>query len=152
MAAMPTRAATPPILPPTIAPVWSEPLLSLELVPGAAVAADPVELVELVDEEAVIEVASVVVAGDGIVIVVRVPVVSDFGDDEGEVVAEVADTDPVPSVVGVARELGLCVKDISAVVSTIAEGTPEALASTVAARSVAVPQPNCEYPPSNTLL
>lgn len=140
MAAIPTRAATPPILPPTIAPVWSEPLPSFVPVPGAAVAAAPVELDELLDEEPVIEVVSVAVEGDGIVIVVRVPVVSDFADDEE--LAAVLDTDPVPSVVGVARELGLCVKDISAVESTIAEGTPEALASTVAARSVAVPQPN----------
>lgn len=118
--------------------------------PGAAVAAAPVELDELVDVEPVIEVASVAVEGDGIVTVVSVPVVSDFADDEE--VAAVLDTDPVPSVVGVARELGLCVKDISAVESTIAEGTPEALASTVAAKSVAVPQPNCEYPPSYILL
>lgn len=116
--------------------------------PGAAVAATPVELDEPVDEEPVVEVA---VEGDGMVMVVRVPVVSDFADEE-EVSAEVLDTDPVPSVVGVARELGLCVKDISAVESTIAEGTPEALARTVAARSVAVPQPNCEYPPSYILL
>lgn len=119
--------------------------------PGAAVAAAPDELDELADEDPVIEVVSVAVEGEGIVIVVRVPVVSDFADEEG-VVAEGLDKDPVPSVVGVARELGLCVKDISAVESTIAEGTPEALASTVAARSVAVPQPNCEYPPSYILL
>lgn len=145
---MPTRAATPPILPPTMAPVRLKPPSLPVLVPGAAVG---VELAELVEEDSVAELGSVVVAGLGMVTVVRVPVVSEVADDE-EIEVTVLDSDPVPSVVGVARELGLFVKSTSALVSTIAEGTPEALARTVAARSLAVPQPNCEKPPSNTLL
>lgn len=152
---MPTRAATPPILPPTMAPVWLEPLSLPILVPGAAVGVtlvELVELVELVDAESVDELVSVSVDGDGMVTVERVPVVSAEVADDEEALVEVLDPDAVPSVVGVARELGLCVKETSAVVSTIAEGTPEALAKTVAARSVAVPHPNCENPPSYILL
>lgn len=105
---------------------------------------------EVVDEELlVVEPDTVDVAGDGIVTVVSVPDVFEE-DEEEEVVA--SDVAPVPRVVGVAKELALCVSGKSAVVSAIADGAPEALASTVAARSLAVPQPNCENPPSNMLL
>lgn len=152
---MPTSAATAPMLPPTMAPVRFTPPLPLVLVPGAAVGvklAELVELVEPVDDPSVIELGSVVVAGDGMVMVVRDPVVSEADDEEVALVDVPEPVDSVPRVVGVAKELGLCVKDTSAVVSTMAEGTPEALARTVAAKSLAVPQPNCETPPSNTLL
>lgn len=122
--------------------------------PGAAVAAAP----KIVEEELLgVETDTVDVAGEGMVMVVSVPDVSeeeDEAEDEEEavVVLTVSDAVPVPSVVGVAKELGLWVSGTFAVVKTIADGAPEALASTVAARSLAVPQPNCENPPSNILL
>lgn len=77
---------------------------------------------EVVDEELlVVEPDTVDVAGDGIVTVVSVPDVFEE-DEEEEVVA--SDVAPVPRVVGVAKELALCVSGKSAVVSAIADGGP----------------------------
>jgi hypothetical protein len=72
---------------------------------------------------------------------------SDVVDDE-----EVRDLlDWVPSVVGVLRVVMPCVYDTLTVgrVRTVA---PLALFLTVAARSLAVPQPNWEKPPSKTFM
>lgn len=76
------------------------------------------------------------------VVSVAVPVDEDEPAEESLRVAE-------PSSVGVARLLGLCVKLMRSLVSETGETPPTAPAETTVARSLAVPHPNCENPPSN---
>lgn len=111
--------------------------------------ADVDELLDEVLDEAVSELEPAVDEGAGMVSVV---VSSDEADCDA--LLEISDELRVlvPRVVGTARALGLCVKSISALVMVTPSSRPVALSATVAARSLAVPQPNCEYPPSNTFL
>lgn len=78
-------------------------------------------------------------------VVVSVPVDEDDPAEESLRVAE-------PSSVGVARLLGLCVKLMRSLVSETGPAAPPAPAETSVARSLAVPHPNCEYPPSKVFL
>lgn len=105
------------------------------------------------------EVGSLLLVGEGMV---RVRDELDAEDDAPLVVsvADLVDEDPAeeslrvaePSVVGVARLLGLCVKLMRSLVSEIGAAAPAAPAETTVARSLAVPHPNWENPPSNTFL
>lgn len=100
----------------------------------------------VVEEPLLVELDSVVVAGEGMVIVVRVPDVSEDNDEEEVVLLDVVVSGP--SVVGVSKELGFWVSATLTLTSAMADGAPSAVARTVAARALAVPHPNCEKPPS----
>lgn len=105
------------------------------------------------------EVGSLLLVVDG----TMVRVVRDDAEAEDEVpdfVVPVDDEEPAeeslcvaePGSVGVARLLGLCVKLMRSLVSETGAAAPAAPAETTVARSLAVPHPNCEYPPSNMFL
>lgn len=132
------------MVPPTIAPVCLEPPL-LELVSGAEGSAEDV----LVDEgELPVEAASSVAVGDGMLSVVRE---DDDADDEAPSVVPVVVV-PEAELEEDAVELEPCVKLTLMLVSCTSEEMPVALSDTVVARSLAVPQPHCENPPSNMFL
>lgn len=118
---------------------------------------------ELLDEVSEPEVVgSLLLVEDG----TKVRVVVDESDAEDEAPDVVSVTDPVdederedeslrvtePSSVGVARLLALCVKLMRSLVSETGGAAPPAPVETDAARSLAVPHPNCEYPPSKMFL
>lgn len=117
------------------------------------------------DDEEPEEVGSLLLVGDGIEMVVRDELDAE-DEDEDEAPLVVSLTDPVdeeepaeeslrvaePSSVGVARLLGLCVKLMRSLVSETGAAAPPAPAETAVPRSLAVPHPNWENPPSNTFL
>lgn len=132
-AASAMSTANPPMVPPTMAPVRDA-----VLVTGGA-AASVVSLVALADSE-VVEVADVADDEDAEVRVelrVELLLVLLFG---------------FPSVVGSLRVLMLWVYVMLTVGRVSMAVTPLALFCTVAARSLAVPQPYWEYPPSKTFM
>lgn len=112
------------------------------------------------DDDEPDEVGSPLLVGDGMVRVVRDEL---DAEDEAPLVVSVAllvDEEPAeeslrvaePSSVGVARLLGLCVKLMRSLVSETGAAAPPAPAETTVPRSLAVPHPNWENPPSNTFL
>jgi hypothetical protein len=132
-AAREIRTARPPMVPPTIAPV-REP----ESVDAGGAAAG---------EEVAAELATTVDADED------AEVVADDDEDDDDVVDDSIELDLlviVPSVVGSLRVLIPCVYETLTVGRVRAVVIPLALFITVAARSLAVPQPNCEKPPSKT--
>lgn len=142
------------MVPPTIAPVRFTPPPPSPSAAGAAVLAGAL----LDDDREPDEVGSLLLVGEGMV---RVRDELDAEDDAPLVVsvADLVDEDPSeslrvaePSVVGVARLLGLWVKLMRSLVSEIGAAAPAAPAETTVARSLAVPHPNWENPPSNTFL
>jgi hypothetical protein len=150
----PASTATAEMVPPTIAPVRFTPPPPLSAA-GAEVLAGV--LLDAVCEPE--EVASLLLVVDG----TMVRVVRDDADAEDEVPdfeVPVDDEEPAeeslwvaePGSVGVARLLGLCVKLMRSLVSETGAAAPAAPAETTVARSLAVPHPNCEYPPSNMFL
>lgn len=151
----PASTATPEMVPPTIAPVRFTPPPPSPSAAGAAVLAGAL----LDDDREPDEVGSLLLVGEGMV---RVRDELDAEDEAPLVVsvADLVDEDPSdeslrvaePSVVGVARLLGLCVKLMRSLVSEIGAAAPAAPAETTVARSLAVPHPNWENPPSNTFL
>lgn len=143
-AAMPAAAATPAMVPPTIAPVFSFPLL---LPPPLVEGAEAFVGVLDDDDESLVAVESTVVVGEGMVTVVRDDVwvddaVSPLLSEAPVAVALEADAVELESEV--ARLLGLCVRLTLTLASCTSDETPVASSDTVAARSLAVPQPHCE--------
>lgn len=138
----PARATTPPMLPPTMAPVCVLCLSAVAPADGASGSEVEEELaadVLRVDETVLASTVPETVEGDGIVSVVR-------DSDDAEELESVDDDEDVPITMGVARELLLCVSETS----TLDSVKPPS--ETVAAKSLAVPHPNCEYPPSKIFL
>lgn len=151
-----TRTATPEIVPPTMAPV-----LSIDEAPAAG--ATVVSLGEVV----VVGVAGTVVVVPALVVVVDelVVVVDELVEDSVDV--EEADEVDVAEdvvlvkllvpvlgsiVIGVATVVGCAVRLTSMLVMDTEAVPPEAVASTVAARSLAVPHPYWYAPPPNWFL
>lgn len=134
--------------PPTIAPVCLAPRTPLAVVSGAGGIVD----VLVGDDESLADVGSEVSVGDGMLIVVRVPEAVVLEEEVEDDVVEAELSMPEPICVGVARLLGLCVKPTLSLVRCTSDETPVALSDTVAARSLAVPQPHWENPPSNMSL
>lgn len=129
--------------PPTMAPVCL-PLLLLP--PPPAVVSGAVGLVDVLvgNEESLVDVGSAVSVGDGMLIVVRIP--------EAVVLEEADDVVESALSVPVATLLVLCVKLTLTLDRCTSDETPVALFETVAARSLAVPHPHWENPPSNVSL
>lgn len=98
---------------------------------------EPVELGSRLPVEDGTKVRVVVDDEEPEVVSVTDPVDEDEPEDGSLLVAE-------PSSVGVARLLGLCVKLMRSLVSETGAAAPPAPAETDAARSLAVPHPNCE--------
>lgn len=139
-----TKTATPEMVPPTIAPV-----LSTEEAPAAGAA--PVSLGEFVP----VVVGGVVVGWLVDVVDELAEVEVDEADDDDEEDEElVKGLVPVLGsiVIGVETVVGSAVRLTSTLDMDTEAVMPEAVASTVAARSLAVPHPYCDAPPPNWFL